>query len=164
MHIGFEMPSWFDLEEIPVTATTRDDEKGLLRSVDLVNEEIQKLMVSDGIAADKIVVGGFSQGAAMAALVSALCPQKVAGCVMLSGWTPLRAGFSDSLKHTGIPLFAGHGESDDKVLFSLGKQSSELMADSGFQVTFRSYPGMYHQTCGQEMRDLSSWLREIFQL
>lgn len=158
------MPSWFDLDEIPVTSTTRDDEKGLLRSVDIVNAEIQRLLVTDGIPAENVVVGGFSQGGAMASLVCALCPQKLGGCIMLSGWTPLRAGFSDSVKHKGIPVFAGHGEADDKVLFQLGKMSSEIMQDSGFQVTQRSYPGMYHQTCGQEMSELSSWLEKVFGL
>jgi len=158
---GMSMPSWFDLDEIPVTAETKDDEKGLLQAVDQVGNAIERLQTDHGIPAENVVVGGFSQGAAVAGLVGAMWTKPVGGVLMLSGWVPLRARFKDMSKHTGIKVFHGHGEADDKVLFQLGSDSSKLLADTGFDVQFSSYPGVQHSTCPTEMRHIRAWLEPI---
>lgn len=61
-----------------------EDEKGLLESSsqigDLVSQEI-----SAGIPSNRIVLGGFSQGAAMTLLTGLTTDKKLAGLVVMSG-------------------------------------------------------------------------------
>ena len=82
----------------------RQDEDGMLKSVNLVHKLITD-EVDSGIAADRIVVGGFSQGmhlsvkllisgAAISVLAGYSCERKLAGVVGLSGWLPLHNKFA----------------------------------------------------------------------
>lgn len=54
--------------------------------------------VKSGIPTHKIVIGGFSQGGALALYSALIFPQKLAGVVSLSGWLPLHKSFPDALK------------------------------------------------------------------
>ena len=46
--------------------------------------------VDAGIPANRIVLGGFSQGAAMTLLTGLTTERRLAGLAVLSGWLPLR--------------------------------------------------------------------------
>ena len=46
--------------------------------------------VDAGIPANRIVLGGFSQGAAMSLLTGLTSERKLGGIVVMSGWLPLR--------------------------------------------------------------------------
>jgi predicted esterase len=85
---GMQMTSWMDLHAIPVTPDNYDDEPSLSSSVALVHRLIDRA-VESGIPPERVVVGGFSQGAAMAFLSTLRYPKRLGGCVMLSGWPPL---------------------------------------------------------------------------
>lgn len=51
--------------------------------------------IKAGISACNILVGGFSQGGALALYSALTYPQKLAGVVALSCWMPLRKSFPD---------------------------------------------------------------------
>lgn len=58
--------------------------------------------VDAGIAPERIVLGGFSQGAAMSLLAGLTSERHLAGVAVLSGWLPLREKFkavSVCIKH-----------------------------------------------------------------
>lgn len=61
----------------------------MLRTVSSVNQLISA-EVDSGIEPGRIVVGGFSQGAAMSILTGLTSERKLAGVVALSGWAALR--------------------------------------------------------------------------
>lgn len=54
--------------------------------------------VSSGIPAERIVLGGFSQGGGLALYSSLTYPKKIAGVVGLSCWLPLNKSFPASKK------------------------------------------------------------------
>lgn len=54
------MPGWFDITSL-TDVMARQDEEGMLKSVHIVHKLITE-EVDAGISADKIIVGGFSQG------------------------------------------------------------------------------------------------------
>jgi poly(3-hydroxybutyrate) depolymerase len=66
-----------------------EDEKGMLQTVHSLNQLITA-EVDAGIPANRIVLGGFSQGAAMTVLTGLTAERKLAGLAVLSGWLPLR--------------------------------------------------------------------------
>jgi lysophospholipase-2 len=49
--------------------------------------------VAAGIPTERIIIGGFSQGGALALFSALTFPQPLAGVVALSTWLPLRAKF-----------------------------------------------------------------------
>lgn len=83
------MPGWFDLATLnKLTDSKFDDEKGMLATMKAVDGLIQA-EVDAGIPEDKIVLGGFSQGGAIAALTAITSSRKLAGVACLSTWLPL---------------------------------------------------------------------------
>ena len=62
---GYVMPAWYDI--LALGGPAREDEAGLRASQALVEALIAR-EVQRGIASSRIVVGGFSQGCAMALL------------------------------------------------------------------------------------------------
>jgi predicted esterase len=87
--LGMRMPAWFDLSTLSsLTDSSSDDEPGLLSSVSSVESLIQS-EIDAGIPAEKIVVGGFSQGGAVAWLLGLTTPRKLAGVGCLSTWVVL---------------------------------------------------------------------------
>ena len=66
-----------------------EDESGILESRDEVNKLIAQ-EINAGVPPDRIVVGGFSQGGAMALATGLTTQHKLAGLAVLSGWFPIR--------------------------------------------------------------------------
>lgn len=64
------------------------DEKGMLESARRINELITK-EIDDGLESTRIVLGGFSQGAAMTLLTGLTTERKLGGLAVLSGYLPL---------------------------------------------------------------------------
>lgn len=71
---------------------TEEDETGMLQSTRLINQLITA-EVDAGVDANRIVLGGFSQGATMSLLTGLTGERKLAGIAALSGWIPLRNKF-----------------------------------------------------------------------
>ena len=121
----------------PIGIKAKDDREGKIKAAIQIEEAVEKLEKEEGIPPSRVVVGGFSQGGAVALLaayhrrVEGKTP--FAGCLCLSGWLTLK----DELKVTDevkskTPLFWGHGQWDDKVLFELVYFSSSLLTFLAF--------------------------------
>jgi predicted esterase len=139
---GAEMPGWFDVLDWPIGLSARDDKAGTLASVQQVKEEITRLE-SEGISRNRIVVGGFSQGGAIALLTayrSGDGEPPLAGCASLSGWLTLSDELHVSQDAKQTPLFWGHGKFDDKVLFEQQGHGVKMLQAEGVSVQAESYP------------------------
>ena len=78
----------FDIYEFG-SINAREDEEGMLKTMHALNQLITA-EVDAGIPADRILLGGFSQGAAMSLLTGITTERRLAGLAVLSGWLPLR--------------------------------------------------------------------------
>lgn len=80
------MPAWADI--VGLSPSDPEDEAGYNESVSrihrIINAEVEK-----GIPSTKIVVGGFSQGGAIACLSALSYPQALGGVIAFSSWLPL---------------------------------------------------------------------------
>lgn len=101
---GMRMPGWFDLTSLDdLTDSKYDDEQGLLRSVDAI-DGLVKAEIEAGIPENKIVVGGFSQGGAIAMLYGLTTGRQLAGVVGLSTWVVLNHKIAEvSISHHIAP-------------------------------------------------------------
>jgi len=167
---GATMPGWFDLYDWPIAVGSKDDKEGLLRSIQQIEDEIEKLETNEGIPRDRIVVGGFSQGGAVALLTAYYNngnKKPLAGCAVLSAWLTMcdgENGMSSFVKENvkKTPLFWGHGTFDDKVLFEQQMfgvtKLAEVVDDSNIQTA--DYP-MGHSSHPKEMQDLAKFIDKI---
>jgi lysophospholipase-1 len=89
--------SRFDIYSFGFNAA--EDEVGMMTSVELINELIKE-EIHSGIDPSRIVLGGFSQGAAMTLLTALTSGFKLAGVVCLSGWLPLQHKINEVRYHS----------------------------------------------------------------
>jgi predicted esterase len=82
--------SRFDLRTLD--ANGPEDEEGIRRATELVHSMIEQ-EIKGGIASNRIVIGGFSQGGALALYSALLFPKPLAGVIALSCWLPLHKQF-----------------------------------------------------------------------
>lgn len=146
------MNSWFDILSLtpPVVGKpSMEDEAGMLESSRRINGIISQ-EIEAGIPANRIMVGGFSQGAVIALLASITSERKLAGVISLSGFLGLSSKIAAMKTDTApsLPIFWGHGEADQTVRYIWGKQSKDLLTSIGFtKIEFHSYPGTFMILC-----------------
>lgn len=150
---GYVMRAWFDIYSMQIDQ--RIDAPGIANSVNLVTQLIENEQ-NRGISSEKIILGGFSQGAVIALTTGLSHPQKLGGIVALSGFLP-NALEIFSGKHQTIPVFLAHGTEDTVVPFILGKTTAAILEKEGIPLSWHSYT-MPHSVCAQEINDISTWL------
>jgi len=159
---GIGMPSWFDLYGL--TAAAPDDEAGIAAAVARV-ERVIDAEVARGTPTERIVLGGFSQGCALALTVLLRSERVLGGGIGLSGWLPMRAAYPAALGKAGrraggaSGLLMCHGEQDGVVDVALGRASAKMVADLGVKVTWRSFSGLAHGASQAEMMEVAQFLR-----
>src|SRR2546423_8893553 len=83
---GFVMRAWYDIKQEDIARVP--DERGIRESQAAVETLIAREKAR-GIAASRIVLAGFSQGAAIALQAGLRHPERLGGIVALSGYLPL---------------------------------------------------------------------------
>jgi len=156
---GYEMPAWYDI--LGADLARREDEAGLRQS----QASIEALIAhekSRGIAARRIVLAGFSQGAALALMTGLRHGERLAGVVGLSGYLPLADKTADerSAANQNTPIFLGHGTRDGMVALPRASASRDALTALGYAVEWHEYP-MEHSVCPQEIADLARWLQRV---
>lgn len=154
---GMPMPSWFDLHGLDESSP--DDSAGIERAVQRVVRIIDEIK----IPSERIILAGFSQGGALALTAGLRCKQKIGGIVALSCWLPMRVEYPDKLGDHArdTPIFVAHGEDDVVVPLRFGKASVKLMNEIGLNVTFKSYSGMPHSACAEELEDVARFVKSL---
>ena len=153
---GYPMQAWYDI--LPVSGPKREDEASLREAHTLVSALIEREMAR-GIAPERIVLMGFSQGCAMTLLTGLRAPQRLAGLVGLSGYLPLAAttAAERAPANADLPLFLAHGTQDGVVVPARGTASRDALQALGHAVEWHTYP-MAHSVCLDEIHDLNAWL------
>jgi phospholipase/carboxylesterase len=153
---GIVMPAWYDI--LALGGPAREDESGLRASQAIVESLIAR-EVDRGVSASRIVVGGFSQGCAMALLTGLRHRHKLGGIVGLSGYLPLvdRTAAERSAANQGTPIFMGHGRFDPMIALPRAIASRDALIALGYDVRWHEYP-MEHSVCLPEIEDLQRFL------
>ncbi len=156
---GYVMPAWYDI--LGTDLAKREDEAGLRHS----QASIEALIAhekSRGIAARRIVVVGFSQGAALALMTGLRHSERLAGIAGLSGYLPLgdRTAGDRSVANRDVPIFMAHGTHDGVVPLPRASASRDALAALGYAVEWHEYP-MEHSVCPEEITDLQRWLLRV---
>jgi phospholipase/carboxylesterase len=139
----------------------RQDEQGIGRTAQAIDALIADQMTK-GIAPERMVLAGFSQGCAVALHVGLRQSNKLAGIMALSGYLPLAESVATqrSAANQSTPIYMAHGTQDTVVLPAWGQQSRDLLQTLGYAVQWHSYP-MAHSVHPQGVVDMSSFLRSV---
>lgn len=159
LNAGYAMRAWYDI--IGIDRRSKQDEAGIRASHSIVETLIRREN-ERGIATDRIVIAGFSQGGAMAIYSGTRYPEKLAGIMALSCYMLLDTRFAAERlpANQSTPIFLAHGTQDPVVNPLLGEETRRLLESEGHSVEWRTYP-MPHSVCPQEVADIAAWLRRI---
>ena len=153
-----------------------EDEVGILESVAyldrLVDDEINKR----GVDPRRILVGGFSQGCAVAMTFGLLArwKERVGGIFGLSGYLPSIASVDEALGTTRLgdargsaptKWFFAHGMRDMLVsssLFASGQERLRKRIDPDL-IEGHIYPDLAHTIAGAEIREVWLWMSSVLE-
>jgi len=160
------MPAWYDIlglgDRLEEPAVGAEDSRETW--VEHVESEASQVG-----GRDRVVLGGFSQGGAMA-LYSAMCSDMlplVAGVVCLSGYLPNVAAIearrgSLPLAISELPVLLCHGTDDSMVSLDAAKRTRDALESFGLkQVELRTYKGMGHEICLDELDHVEDWMKNV---
>jgi len=156
---GYRMRAWYDI--LGADLRQRQDEKGLRASLALVEELIAREK-ERGVAANRIVLAGFSQGCAMALLTGLRHKERLGGIIGMSGYLPL-AETTDKERTDAnrlTPIFLAHGTMDPVVPVMAAHASHDALRALGYDVEWHEYP-MPHSVCMEEIQDMNAWLLKV---
>lgn len=125
-----------------------------------VTSWLDELLSEHGIAPERTVLGGFSQGAVMSyALGLGARRPRPAGIMALSGFIPEVEGFELDLGNAArLPVAIGHGTHDPVISVEFGRDARDRLAEAAADVTYRESP-MAHTIDPAFLRELPDWLR-----
>jgi phospholipase/carboxylesterase len=161
---GVTMRAWYDIFSLDRDGPV--DEEGIRASGEILNDLIQGEQ-DRGIAANRIVVAGFSQGGAIALHGALRYPQRLAGLMALSTYLPLMSSFdaevvrNEEAANQDISIFMAHGSFDPVLPMQMGTSSAELLTTAGFNIEWHDYP-MAHAVCGEEIAHVRDWLLRVY--
>ena len=159
---GYVMRAWYDVSLGDLEGNSRRADEGGVRESQAQITALIEREARRGVAAEHLVLAGFSQGGAIALQTGLRHPQKLAGVMALSTYLPL----ADSLlqeaapANKATPIFMAHGTYDPLVPLMMGAGSMTLLTGLGYAVEWRQYP-MPHSVCPEEIQDIGEWLRKV---
>lgn len=156
---GYVMPAWYDIRHTEIGY--EQDEAGIRRSAHAIQLLIEREQMH-GIAADRIILAGFSQGGAMALHTGLRQSKPLAGIMALSCYLLLEEKLEDERAKAseGSSIFMAHGVDDPIVPFALGDDAQRQLSGLGYDVQWHSYP-MEHSVCMEEVRHIGQWLTTV---
>ena len=155
---GMRMPAWYDITGL--TLESREDFAGLEQSryqIDLLIEQ----EIKSGIKPERIMLGGFSQGGALAIATVLQSCYPLAGLIVLSSYFACMKQLSQRLTPSSLttPILMAHGINDPVVMYDWGMQGKEALLALGFSVAWQSYP-IAHEICLPELEEVARFIQK----
>ncbi len=144
--------SWYPLPTKDKNQQLMEDYEGLQASINDMDDFI------DGLKLDvnrKLIIGGFSQGAALGLSMSFSSRHKIYGCAALSGYMPCAKIYE---KHdiSVRDIFMSHGYEDKAIEYDAFQKSLKFLENKTDNIT--TSVGSFGHTINQQVtNDLASW-------
>ena len=137
--------------------------EGLAEARDRVMQFLDQLAERFAIAPDRLVLGGFSQGAMLSLDVALHRAAPPAGLLLMSGTLIAEAAWQPRMARlAGVPVMMSHGQSDALLPFHVAEILRDRLAAAGAAVDWRPFPGGHEipaaaiDGAGELLRDLAA--------
>ena len=125
----------------------------------LASEWLAAFADETGVPAERMILGGFSQGAVMTyALGLGAGRPQAAGLIALSGFMPTVEGFELELA-SAPPVAIGHGVYDPVISVEWSRRAKQELEAAGAEVLYREYP-LPHAIDPRFLGELGAWVAE----
>ena len=123
---------------------------------------LDAVLAEHRIAPDRLVLGGFSQGAVMAyALGLGAGRPRPAAIVAMSGFVPRVEGFElDLAGRAGLPVSITHGTNDPVISVQWARDARDRLENAGLAVSYREDP-VDHQITPAALLQARAVLRAV---
>lgn len=156
LNAGARMRAWFDIARLGPGSGI--DTAGLEESVATV-DALLRAVGERGVPVEKTILGGFSQGGAVALYAALTRGWPLAGVVALSTFLP--AGLPRPSGARPVAVFLAHGRADPVVDVRLGVATRDALLRSGHEVRWWTHEDG-HAVDGEEIRAIAAWMAERF--
>lgn len=157
INAGEEMRAWYDFIPHSEHAGTDDIEESskLIRA--LMFRELER-----GIASERLLLAGFSQGGVLALHTGVRFEHRLAGILAISTYLHDFTAVSNEMNdaNLAIPIMMAHGTMDPMIPIMRAATSRENLKRLGFDVRWFDYP-IGHQVCLEEITEVSEFLQEV---
>ncbi len=138
---------------------SKETSKGFFKAAEMASEMIRQMK----IPWNKIILGGFSQGAMLATELYLKAPEAPAGLVIMSGtlvnqdeWTRLIPA------RTGKKFFLSHGQMDQVLDHKQAQKLETLFTQGGMKGALLSFRGG-HEIPAQVLAKIGTYIDEVLQ-
>ncbi len=135
--------------------------EGLSQARSQLEATLDALSQELGVSGERMVLGGFSQGAMLSLDVALRSDRELAGLVLMSGtllckdeWTALMPG------RRGLPVLQSHGRQDPLLPFQLAEELRDRMTKAELDVRFVPFNGEHGISDGV-VRELDGFLQRV---
>lgn len=153
---------WFDRLDISPDVPEHEP------TLESIGKEITNLIekeVDSGISLNRIIIGGFSMGGALALHTAYRFKPGLAGVFTLSSFLNDNSLVYRALKQDksgiDIPLIMFHGDRDSMVPISWGEKTHETLKELGAKGEFFSVRNTMHELKKKEIEDLFDWISQV---
>jgi phospholipase/carboxylesterase len=157
---GLVMRAWFDIFDVNLEADSIDHDQ-FLESSGMLAALIEKELRS-GMDSERIVLAGFSQGAAVVLHTGLHFEKRLAGILAMSMHLPTVAdtasGFSTAGKQA--PIMMAHGQMDPVIPLDRAIETRQALIDLGYAVDWHEYP-IPHTVCAEEIEAIRTWILKV---
>lgn len=158
INAGMRMRAWYDIVRLGGGA---EDTAGIRESHALLEGLIARER-GRGVAPERMVLAGFSQGGAIALHTGLRQPERLAGILALSTYLPLPATLEAdrTAANADVPIFMAHGLHDEMIGIERSLASRDALEALGYAPEWHEYP-MAHAVCPEEVTAIADWLARV---
>jgi phospholipase/carboxylesterase len=135
--------------------------QGDARTLRAMRNELREVVEAESavVGSSRIVIAGFSQGAAMALSVGLRYPSRLGGLALYAPFIVSEDLSTRSLsrENAGLPVWIGHGRRDWTVPMKTGEEVRDTLRERGYAVSWYRYPGVHEPFAGA-VRDLRRFI------
>ncbi|MGH2923542.1 MAG: alpha/beta hydrolase [Solirubrobacterales bacterium] len=145
---------WYVIEQVG-----KPDEETFVASITRTAHFLDDLLRRRGIGWDRTLVGGFSQGGAVAvALALGSARPRSAGILAMSCFLPMVRGWRLDLRaKRGLPAYITHGAFDNIIPVGFGRRLRDELEQGGLEVTYRE-TRVLHAIDPELLPEMRAWV------
>lgn len=117
---------------------------GVPEAREMLTTAVLELAEEAGLPLERVILGGFSQGAMLSTDVALRLPECPAGLCVLSGTLVAESEWRELASHRGsMPVFQSHGRFDPILPFQGAVWLRDALVESGLSVEFHEFDGVH---------------------